>query len=450
MNLCVIGTGYVGLVSGVCFAELKNKVICVDIDQDKISKLNNGIMPIYEENLEEMCNRNRKEDRIKFTTDLEHGVKNSDVIFIAVGTPALPNGQADLSAVEAVAKEIAKHMNGYKIIVDKSTVPVGTQKWVTQIIKDSQTEKHDFDVVSNPEFLREGTAIHDTMNTDRVVIGSDSKRAIEVMVELHKSFSAPMVITDPESAEMIKYAANAFLATKITFINEIANICEKVGADIKEVAKGIGLDNRISPKFLQAGIGFGGACFPKDTKAVTKIGENVGYDFEVVKSVIKVNEKQKLRPFEKLQRSLGTINGKTIGILGLSFKPNTDDMREAPSIDIINAIQKSGGKVKAYDPISIETAKNVLMNVEYANTPYDAVRDVDAIILVTEWKEFSLLDFKKVKELSKGNIFIDGRNVFEYNEMKEFGFEYYCIGRRDAEYYKRNLEEVAITLVTED
>ncbi|MFT9495341.1 UDP-glucose dehydrogenase family protein [Anaerosolibacter sp.] len=445
MNLCVIGTGYVGLVSGVCFAELGNKVICVDIEEEKIRNLNNGIMPIYESDLEDICNRNRQEGRIEFTTSLEHGVKNSEIIFIAVGTPSLPNGQADLSAVEAVATDIAKYMNGYKIIVNKSTVPVGTQKWVTQIIKDNQRQKHDFDVVSNPEFLREGTAVYDTMNTDRVVIGSVSHKASKIMTELHEPFNAPVIITDPESAEMIKYAANAFLATKITFINEIANICEKVGADVKEVAKGIGLDRRISNRFLEPGVGYGGACFPKDTKAIVKIGEKVGYDFEVVKSVIRVNEKQKLRPFKKLEKALGTIEGKRVGILGLSFKPNTDDMREAPSIDIICAIQNAGGTVKAYDPIAMDGAQNILRNVEYANTPYDAVKDVDAVILVTEWKEFEQLDLKRVKDLVKGNIFIDGRNVFNYTEMKKLGFEYYCIGRRDDEYYKHYLKEVAIT-----
>jgi UDPglucose 6-dehydrogenase len=441
MNLCVVGTGYVGLVSGVCFAELGNKVICVDIDEKKIEKLNNDIMPIYEQDLEEMCARNRKEGRIEFTTNLKYGVENSDVIFIAVGTPSLPNGHADLSAVEAVAKEIGKYMNGYKVIVDKSTVPVGTQKWVTEIIKEYQRENHSFDVVSNPEFLREGAAVFDTLNTDRVVIGSESEKATEIMVKLHKSFNAPIVVTDPESAEMIKYAANAFLATKITFINEIANICERVGADVSEVAKGIGLDNRISDKFLRAGIGYGGACFPKDTRAIVKIGEKLGYDFEVVKSVMRVNDKQKLRPFAKLQYALGNVKGKTIGILGLSFKPNTDDMREAPSIDIINAIQDAGGKIKAYDPIAIEVAKGILNKVDYADNPYDAVKNVDAIILVTEWNEFKELNLQKVKELAKGNIFIDGRNVFNYEYMTKLGFEYYCIGRRDAQYYKE-LEEV--------
>jgi UDPglucose 6-dehydrogenase len=348
VNISVIGTGYVGLVSGVCFAELDHKVICVDISEEKINMLNQGIMPIYEEGLEEMCNRNKDAGRIEFTTDLEHGVRNSDIIFIAVGTPSLPNGQADLSQVEDVARNIAKHMNGYKIIVNKSTVPVGTQKIVTQIINDNLVEQHDFDVVSNPEFLREGTAIFDTMNTDRVVIGTDSEKAAKIMEELHKPFNAPILIVDPESAEMIKYAANAFLATKISFINEIANICERVGANVESVAKGIGLDKRIGDKFLNAGIGYGGACFPKDTKALVKIAEKAGYEFKIVKSIIEVNNNQKIRPFEKLKEKIGELKGKKIGIWGLAFKPNTNDMREAPSLDIINRLILEGARVIAY------------------------------------------------------------------------------------------------------
>lgn len=435
MNCSVIGTGYVGLVSGVCFAELGNHVICVDTDPIKITKLNEGIMPIYEDGLKEMCNRNRDVGRIEFTTDIEYAVVNSDIIFIAVGTPSLPNGGVDLSQVEYAAQQIAQSMNGYKVIVNKSTVPVGTQKKVTQIIQDNMNTKYEFDVVSNPEFLREGTALQDTMNTDRIVIGSNSTRAIEILKELHEPFNAPYVITDPESAELIKYASNAFLATKITFINEIANICELVGGDVVEVAKGMGLDTRISPKFLQAGIGYGGACFPKDTKAIVKIGEQVGYDFEIVKSVIAVNEKQKKKPFAKLQQILGEIQGKTVAILGLSFKPNTDDMREAPSIEIINAIQNKGGIVKAYDPASIEMASQLLDDVIFANSPYEAVENADAIILVTEWAEIINMDLQKVSQLVRGRIFIDGRNVYQYEEMEKYGFQYYCIGRRDENYW---------------
>lgn len=435
MNCSVIGTGYVGLVSGVCFAELGNHIICVDTDPIKITKLNKGIMPIYEDGLEEMCNRNRDAGRIEFTTDIDYAVVNSDIIFIAVGTPSLPNGGVDLSQVEMAAKQIAQSMNGYKVIVNKSTVPVGTQKKVTRIIQDNLKAKHEFDVVSNPEFLREGTAIYDTMNTDRIVIGSNSTRAIEILKKLHDPLDAPYVITDPESSELIKYASNAFLATKISFINEIANICELVGADVTEVAKGMGLDARISPKFLQAGIGYGGACFPKDTKAIVNIGEQVGYEFQIVKSVIEVNNKQKKKPFIKLQQVMGEIQGKTIAILGLSFKPNTDDMREAPSIDIINAIQNEGGIVKAFDPASMEMASQLLDNVFFANSPYEAVENADAVILVTEWSEIINMDLQKVSQLMRGRIFIDGRNVYQYDNMKKYGFQYYCIGRKDENYW---------------
>lgn len=432
MNLCVVGTGYVGLVSGVCFAELGNKVICVDVAKEKIDKLNNGIMPIYEDNLEDMCNPNRDAGMIEFTTDLKYGIKNSDVIFIAVGTPALPNGQADLTHVETAAKGIAQHMNGYKIIVNKSTVPVGTQKWVAKVVIENQLKPYAFDVVSIPEFLREGTAIYDTMHPDRIVIGTDSQKAADILSELHEPFKAPILITDPESAEMIKYASNAFLAAKVTFINEIANICERVGADVTEVARGMGLDNRISDKFLNAGVGFGGGCFPKDTKALIKTGEQVGYDCKLVKSVVQVNNLQKLRPVEKLRMAMPVVKGKTIGILGLTFKPNTDDMREATSLFVINEIQKLGGKVKAYDPAGMNNARKLLNNVEYALDAYEAVTGVDAIILVTEWKEFKELDLVKVRNLAKGSIFIDGRNVFDYKTMTELGFEYYCIGKKDA------------------
>lgn len=446
MNICIIGIGYVGLVSGVCFAELGNKVICVDAVKEKIEKLNNGIMPIYEEGLKELCTRNYAKGAIEFTTDLEYGVKSSDIIFIAVGTPPLPSGQADLSCIESVAKDIALYMNDYKVIVNKSTVPIGTQKRITKIIRDSQMRPVDFDVVSNPEFLKEGTAVYDTMNPDRIIVGAESNKAIEILCKLHESFDAPVVVTDPESAEMIKYAANAFLATKITFMNEIANICEKIGADVSEVAKGIGLDSRIGNKFLKAGIGYGGACFPKDISALVKIGEKVGYDFKVIKSVVEVNKNQKLIPVEKLKRAMPTIKGKKICILGLAFKPKTDDVRGAPAIAIINEIQKLGGKVKAYDPVAMESAQNILKAIDYAKDAYDAVEGADAIILATEWKEFKNLDLKKVKSLAEGNVFIDGRNVFDYKTMKQLGFEYYCIGKKDASYPANEaMDEAAVT-----
>jgi UDPglucose 6-dehydrogenase len=417
------------LVSGVCFAQLGNKVICVDKDKEKINMLNKGIMPIYEENLEELCNQNRKNGNIEFTMDLEYAVKKSDIIFIAVGTPSLPSGDADLSQVIEVAKIIARFIQGYKIIVNKSTVPVGTQKLVTQIIKENMTADYDFDVVSNPEFLREGTAIYDTFNTDRVVIGTDSERAAKIMEELHKPFNAPILIVDPESAEMIKYAANAFLATKISFINEIANICERVGANVEDVARGIGLDKRIGEKFLNAGIGYGGACFPKDTKALVKIAEAYGYDLRIVKQVIEVNNSQKIIPYQKLLKVIPHLEGKVIGILGLAFKPNTDDMREAPSIEIIKKLITSGAVVKAYDPVAMEVSKNILKNVIYCNTSEEVFENADAVILVTEWSQFKNIEISKVLKTMNNNIFIDGRNMFDPKHMKEIGFNYLCIGK---------------------
>ncbi|PZM67230.1 UDP-glucose dehydrogenase family protein [Paenibacillus dendritiformis] len=431
MKCCVIGVGYVGLVSGACMAEMGNSVICVDSDKLKIDQLNSGVMPIYEKELGCICERNKVRGRLIYTTNLSFAIQNSDIIFIAVGTPSLSDGQVDLSQLENVAKGIAKHINGYKIIVNKSTVPVGTQKYVTRVIKENLKEHIEFDVVSMPEFLREGSAVHDTLNAERIVIGAESEKATKILKKLHEPYNAPILVTEPESAELMKYAANSFLATKITFINEIANICEKVGADVVDIARGIGLDSRISSKFLQAGIGFGGACFPKDTRAVVKIAEDYGYEFEILKSVIAVNEKQKLKPYEKLKKIMGSLEGKNIAILGLAFKPNTDDMREAPSIDIIKAIQKDGGKIKAYDPVAMNNSRMFLSNVEYSESPYEAVINVDAIILVTEWNEFKELDLNRIKENSKGDIFIDGRNVFQYEQMKKHGFQYYCIGRRD-------------------
>ncbi|MHA7579443.1 UDP-glucose dehydrogenase family protein [Paenibacillus vandeheii] len=440
--LCsVIGTGYVGLVSGVCFAEMGNNVICVDTDSEKIQKLNNGIMPIYEEGLAELCYKNMKNKRITFTTNMKYAVENSDVIFIAVGTPSLTNGDVDLSQVENVAKEIGRYIDGYKVIVNKSTVPIGTHKYVTKIIKERSLGKYDFDVVSNPEFLREGSALKDTFYAERVVIGSSSEKATQIITKLHEPFNSEILVTDPESAEIIKYAANAFLATKISFINEIGNFCEKVGADVEKVAKGIGLDTRISPHFLNAGIGYGGACFPKDTRAIVNTAEKTGHSLEIIKSAIKVNEKQKYKVVEKLKLALNDLKGKKIGVLGLSFKPNTDDIREAPSIDIIKSILNEGAHVKAYDPIAMEMARGLLPDIYYGGNLYDAVRDVDAVMLVTEWKEFKEMDLKEIKNLVSGNVFIDGRNIYDYEEMKKLGFRYYCIGRKDESYFSKRTNQ---------
>ncbi|GAB6137415.1 UDP-glucose dehydrogenase family protein [Halanaerobaculum tunisiense] len=430
MKLTVVGTGYVGLVSGACFAELGNDVICVDIDEEKIEGLKNGEMPIYEPGLEEIVEANYAQGNLDFTTSLERGVKESDIIFIAVGTPAQEDGGADLSAVKAVAEEIAQHINDYKIVIDKSTVPVGTGDWVTDLIEEEKEAAYDFDVVSCPEFLREGSAVDDTMNPDRVVIGANSEHAAEVLDELHQDFAAPILHTDRHSAEMIKYAANAFLATKISFINEIANICERTGGDVAEVAQGIGLDHRISDKFLRAGVGFGGACFPKDTKAITKTAAEHGYDFKVVNSVIETNRLQKETLVNKLQRELPELAEKTISVLGLAFKPNTDDLREAPSRTVIKQLLEAGAEVKAYDPIAREEAEEIFgSDIQYCTAAYDAIEDTDGLILVTEWAEFQELDLDRVAELLNNKIFIDGRNCYEVEEMEERGFTYYSVGR---------------------
>jgi UDPglucose 6-dehydrogenase len=430
MNLSVVGTGYVGLVSGACFAELGNQVTCVDIDEEKIEGLRNGVMPIYEPGLEEIVERNYESGNLEFTTSLAEGVNNSDVIFIAVGTPSQEDGGADLSAVKAVAKVIAETMDEYKIIVDKSTVPVGTGDWVEEFIADNKVSDCDFDVVSCPEFLREGSAVSDTMHPDRVVIGTNDSKPAKILDELHQDFEAPILHTDRYSAEIIKYAANAFLATKISFINEIANICEAAGGNVEEVAAGIGSDHRISDKFLRAGVGFGGACFPKDTKAIVKTAAEHGYDFKVVNSVVEVNEQQKETMVNKLKTLLPNLTGKTISVLGLAFKPNTDDMREAPSRTVIKQLLEAGAEVKAHDPIAMDEAKEVFGDkIEYCETTEETITDTEAVLLVTEWDKFQDLDLEEVKDLLNKPIFIDGRNCYELEEMEEAGFIYHSVGR---------------------
>ncbi|ADL13644.1 nucleotide sugar dehydrogenase [Acetohalobium arabaticum DSM 5501] len=431
MKLSVFGTGYVGLVSGACFAELGHEVICVDIDEEKIEGLRNGVMPIYEDGLKEIVDRNYANGNLKFTTLPAEGVTESDIIFIAVGTPSDNEGGADLSAVEAVVESIAENINDYKIVVDKSTVPVGTGDWVEEMIEEQKEADYEFDVVSCPEFLREGTAVDDTMNPDRVVIGTESEKAAEVMDELHQDFEAPILHTDRYSAEIIKYAANAFLATKISFINEIANICERTGGNVQEVAKGIGSDHRISDKFLRAGVGFGGACFPKDTKAIVSTAAEHGYDFKIVDSTVEVNEAQKKTLVNKLRQEMSDLEDKKIAVLGLSFKPNTDDMREAPSRTVVKQLLDDGAEVKAYDPVAMEEAEKIFGDsIEYSEDAYDAIDDTEAVILVTEWDEFQNLDLDRVKELLNNSLFIDGRNCYEPEKMKEQGFTYYSVGRK--------------------
>ena len=429
MNICVVGTGYVGLVTGSCLADLGNKVICIDIDKDKINKLKKGIIPIYEPGLEELVRNNQKKKRLEFSTSLKEGVRKSTIIFIAVGTPPKENGEADLTYVENVARQIAQCMTSYKLIIEKSTVPVETGEWVRHTVGVNNKHKVDFDVASNPEFLREGQATTDFMHPDRIVIGVESKRAKELLMELYKPLSAPILVTDIKSAEIIKHASNSFLATKISFINAISNICEKAGADVKKVSEGMGLDKRIGKNFLDAGIGFGGFCFPKDLAAFIKIAENLGYDFGLLKEVEKINESQKKLLIKKIEDNLWLVKGKTIGILGLAFKPNTDDIRFAPSLDIIQALLDEGAQIKVFDPQAMNKAKKVLRNVKFCGSPYEVARGADCLVIVTEWNEFKELDFKRVKKLLRQPLLIDGRNIYDPAAMKKLGFKYVCIGR---------------------
>ncbi len=432
MHIAVVGTGYVGLVTGTCFAEFGNEVTCVDMDKEKIDKLNRGEIPIYEPGLDIMVSKNVKENRLHFTTDIKEAIEKALVIFIAVGTPPKPDGSADLQYIESVAKDIAKYKNGYKVVVNKSTAPVGTGKWIKSVIEKNQKNNAPFAVASNPEFLREGSAIDDFMRPDRVVIGAETDEAIAIMKDLYAPLyliETPFVITNIESAELIKYAANAFLATKISYINEIANICEIMGADVHAVAKGMGLDNRIGRKFLHAGPGYGGSCFPKDTSAIYQLAKNKGYEFKIVGAAIDVNYSQRMRMFEKIKNAFGDLKGKTISVLGLAFKPNTDDMRDAPAIDIVNGLLKEGAKVRAFDPVAMENARKILPDVHYAKDTYDAIQGADAVVFMTEWNQFRSLDLDKIKSLMKSHYIFDLRNIYEPDKMTEKGFQYYCVGR---------------------
>lgn len=441
MNICIIGSGHVGLVSGACFADLGNRVICVDNDEAKINGLKRGIMPIYEPGLEELVKRNKKEGRLHFSSTLKDGVRKSDIVFIAVGTPSRDNGEADLSYVEHVAKEIALSMPSYRLIVEKSTVPVNTGEWVEHTIKVFNSRDIKFDVASNPEFLREGSAIEDFMRPDRIVIGVKSKKARDLLVELYKPLKAPIVVTDIKSAELIKHASNSFLAAKISFINAVANICDLVGADIVEVSKGMGLDKRIGKEFLNAGIGFGGSCFPKDLSAFVRIAERCGYDFGMLKEVERVNDGQKKMLIKKIEGLLWNLSKKTIGILGVAFKPDTDDIRSAPSLQIISILKKEGARIRVYDPEAMDKAKRLLANegiassgkgaaVEFCKDAYEVSKDSDCLVIATEWNEFKELDFKKIKKLMRQPVIVDGRNIYDPGELKKLGFRYAGIGRR--------------------
>ena len=437
-TISVIGTGYVGLVTGTCLAEFGLNVICMDIDQKKIENLEKGIIPIYEPGLDDLVHKNVKTGRLKFTTNIETAVANSIAIFIAVGTPPRDDGSADMQYVLAAASSIAGCMDSYKVIVDKSTVPLGTARKVDHTIRTILKERNvtcDFDVVSNPEFLREGAAIKDFMHPDRIVIGTDSGKAREIMKNIYRVLylnNHPMLFTNLETAELIKYAANAFLATKISFINEVSELCEAAGANVQDVAKGMGLDGRIGKYFLHAGPGYGGSCFPKDTKAFVKIGKENGIQMSIVDAVISANEKQKLRMVEKIEKATGNLAGKKLGILGLSFKPETDDMREAPSIVIVKELLKRGAILKVFDPISMGNAQKYIfegLDIYYSKDEYDAITDADALVLLTEWNQFRSLDLEKIKDLMKDNKFFDFRNIYEKEMMQDFGFEYFAVGR---------------------
>jgi UDPglucose 6-dehydrogenase len=431
MNICVVGTGYVGLVTGAVFADLGNEVICVDNQPDKIAALEAGRMPIYEPGLEEMVARNVTDGRLRFTVDLAAAVKRSQIVFITVATPAGNNGQTDLTAVEAVAKGIGQAMERHTVIVNKSTVPVGTGDLVRDVIQRHQPRPVPFDVVSNPEFLREGSAIEDTLRPDRIVIGASNQQVAMILLELYAPLERPMIITDVPSAEMIKYASNACLAAKISFINAIANICELAGADVAQVTKGVGLDARIGPAFMQAGLGFGGSCFPKDTDSLIHTAATLGYDFRLLKAVIDINRDRVSHFVEKIRKALDPLDDKTLAILGLAFKPNTDDMREAKSIEVIGRMLALGARVRAYDPVAVPNARKALSAaVSYCDSPYEAATGADGLVLVTEWNEFKFLNLERVRGLMRRPVIFDGRNLWEPERMRRLGFEYYSIGRK--------------------
>jgi len=430
MKISIIGSGYVGLVTGACFSELGNKVICADSDTKKINSLKKGAVPIYEPGLEELIVRNIRNKRLFFTASVREAVRSSEIIFIAVGTPPLENGEADLTGIENVAHSIALNMDGYRLIVEKSTVPVETGDWVRHTIAHYIKDKAKFDVASNPEFLREGSAIDDFMHPDRIVIGVESKKARDLLTELYRPFKVPMVVTNIKSAELIKHASNAFLAAKISFINAVSQVCDKVGADVEEVAKGMGLDKRIGSSFLKAGIGYGGSCFPKDLDAFVHISEKTGYDFQLLKSVARVNEEQLKSALKKIKDSLWIIKGKTIGVLGLAFKPDTDDIRNAPALRLIRMLQEEGARIRVYDPQAIAKARKVLPKVIFCPDAYAACRSADCLFIATEWDEFKELDFGKVKKLLKRPLIVDGRNLYDPEILRKSGFTYVSIGRR--------------------
>ena len=431
IKICIIGTGYVGLVTGVCLAEIGHSVICIDNNKEKINKLKRGVSPIFEPGLSDLIKKNIKKGGLLFSEDIDYGVKNSNVIFICVNTPTQKNGKTDLRYIQTVAKEVARAMDTYKVIVSKSTMPVGTSQKIKEIMKRLHNPKVTFDIVSNPEFLREGTAIKDFLKPDRIVMGTETEKAKKIMASIYKPIKAPIIFTGIEASEIIKHACNSFLATKISFINAVANICEKNGGEIEEVAMAMGLDERIGKSFLRAGIGFGGSCFPKDVAAFTRVAKDSGYDFKLLKEVQKINWRQREQFVKKVESVIPNLKGKKIGVLGLSFKPDTDDMREAPSIDIIKSLLAKGATIKAYDPVAMEKAEHIFHNsISYSNNMYEVMKDSDALLILTEWSQFLKIDFQKAKKLLKSPIIVDGRNMFNPEKMGKMGFVYYSVGRK--------------------
>ncbi|HME96469.1 MAG TPA: UDP-glucose/GDP-mannose dehydrogenase family protein [Methylomirabilota bacterium] len=431
MNICVVGTGYVGLVTGAVFSDLGNDVVCVDNDQAKIEALRAGQMPIYEPGLEEMVIRNKDDGRLTFTIDLTAAVRQSDVIFIAVGTPPKETGETDLAHVEAVAAAIGRAMDRYKVVVNKSTVPVGTGEFVREVITKHQPRPIDFDVVSNPEFLREGSAIEDTLRPDRIVIGAPNQQVAMTLVELYAPLERPMIITDLPSAEVIKYASNAFLAAKISFINAIANICETAGADVSQVMKGMGLDSRIGMQFLQAGLGYGGSCFPKDVDSLIHTAARFGYDFKLLRSVVEINRERAAHLVEMMRKAMGPLEDRTIAVLGLAFKPNTDDMREAKSLEVVRLLHAAGAQLRAYDPVAMDNARPMMPEgVVFCESAYEAAAGADGVALLTEWNEFKYLNLDRLGGLLRRRVIFDARNLYEPERMRRLGFEYYSIGRK--------------------
>jgi UDPglucose 6-dehydrogenase len=432
MHIAVIGTGYVGLVTGACFAEFGVDVTCVDVDAEKIERLSGGVMPIYEPGLGQLVTKNSQSGRLRFTTDVKQAVEQALVIFLAVGTPPKEDGSPDMSFVETAVRSVAEFMNGYKVVVTKSTVPIGTGEYLRRLIREHQKSRVNFGVVSNPEFLREGAAINDFMRPDRVVIGSADEEAIAIMRDLYRPLyliEAPFVVTSLEAAELTKYAANAFLATKISFINEIAALCESIGCDVHDVARAMGMDKRIGSKFLHPGPGYGGSCFPKDTRALASVARQFGCDSLVVDAVIEVNQRQRKAMIPKIEKLVGELKGKTVAVLGLAFKPETDDMREAPSIEIIRGLLERGANVRAYDPVAMSEAAHVLPKIEYATDEYEAVKDADVLVFITEWNQFRALDMTRIRDLMKAPRVADLRNIYQPADMRELGFDYVGIGR---------------------